>query len=92
MIEDFLNLLNDEQDLNSHIRQISYQIESLENENEIRLRKYERLKSKINRLKAINNLLLYVEDPSSDKFSSNCYSDYNDFLEKMIKAYHCKSV
>ena len=38
MIEDFLNLLNDEQDLNSHIRQISYQIESLENENEIRLR------------------------------------------------------
>ncbi|QNI90239.1 hypothetical protein [Synechococcus sp. ROS8604] len=92
MIEDFLNLLNDEQDLNSRIRQINYQIESLENENEIRLRKYERLKSKINRLKAINNLLLYVEDPSSDEFSSNCYSDYNDFLEKMIKVNHRKSV
>lgn len=92
MIEDFLNLLNDEQDLNSHIRQISYKIESLENENEIRLRKYERLKSKINRLKAIKNLLLYVEDPSSDKFSSNCYSDYNNFLEKMIKVNYCKSV
>lgn len=92
MIEDFLNLLNDEQDLNSRIRQISYQIESLENENEIRLRKYERLKSKINRLKAINNLLLYVEDPSSDEVSSNCYGDYNDFLEKMIKVNHCKSV
>ena len=84
MIEDFLNLLNDEQDLNSRIRQISYQIESLENENEIRLRKYERLKSKIDRLKAIKNLLLYVEDPSTDEFSSSCYCDYNDFLEKMI--------
>ncbi len=90
MIEDFLNLLKDEQDLNSRIRQISYQIESLENENEIRLRKYERLKSKIDRLKAINNLLLYVEDPSNDEFSSSCYDDYNDFLEKMIKFNHNK--
>ena len=91
MIEDFLNLLKDEQDLNSRIRQISYQIESLENENEIRLRKYERVKSKIDRLKAINNLLLYVEDPSIDEFSSSCYGDYNDFLEKMIKLNHSKS-
>jgi hypothetical protein len=90
MIEDFLNLLKDEQDLNSRIRQISYQIESLENENEIRLRKYERLKSKIDRLKAINNLLLYVEDPSNDEFSSSCYDDYNDFFEKMIKFNHNK--
>lgn len=58
MIEDFLNLLKDEQGLNSHIRQMSDQTESLENENKIRLRKYERLKSKIDHLKAINNLLL----------------------------------
>ena len=88
MINDFLNLLKDEQDLNSRIPQISYQIESLENENEIRLRKYERLKSKIERLKAIKNLLVYVEDPSGDEFSSNHYGDYNDFLEKIIKLNH----
>ena len=92
MIEDFLNLLKDEQDLNSRIRQMSYQIESLENENEIRLRKYERLKSKINRLKAINNLLLYVADSSTDEFSSSSYADYNDFLEKMIKSSHSEFV
>ena len=92
MIEDFLNLLKDEQGLNSHIRQMSDQIESLENENKIRLRKYERLKSKIDRLKAINNFLLYVVDPSTDEFSSSSYGDYNDFLEKMIKLNHSKSV
>lgn len=91
MIEDFLNLLKDEQDLDSRIRQMNYQIESLENENEIRLRKYERLKSKIDRLKAINNLLLYVADPSADKFSSSSYGDYNDFLDQMIKLNHGKS-
>lgn len=83
MIEDLLNLLKSEQDLSSHIQHLSDQVESLERENEARLARYERLKSKIDRLKSVKSLLVYIEDPSSDEFSSS-YS--NDFLEKMIKA------
>ena len=83
MIEDLLNLLRSEQDLSSHIQHLNSQVESLERENEARLARYERLKSKIDRLKSVKSLLVYIEDPSSDEFSSS-YS--NDFLEKMIKA------
>ena len=83
MIEDLLNLLKSEQDLSSHIQHLSDQVESLERENETRLARYERLKSKIDRLNAVKSLLVYIEDPLSDEFSSS-YS--NDFLEKMIKA------
>ena len=83
MIEDVLKLLKSEQDLTFHIQQISNQIVSLERENELRLERYQRLKSKIDRLNAVKSLLVYIEDPSSDEFSSS-YS--NDFLEKMIKA------
>ena len=83
MIEDLLNLLKNEQNLSSHIQHLSDQVESLERENETRLVRYERLKSKIDRLNAVKNLLVYIEDPLSDEFSSS-YS--NDFLEKMIKA------
>ena len=83
MIEDLLNLLKNEQNLSSHIQHLSDQVESLERENETRLARYERLKSKIDRLNAVKNLLVYIEDPLSDEFSSS-YS--NDFLEKMIKA------
>ena len=83
MIEDLLNLLKSEQNLSSHIQHLSDQVESLERENETRLARYERLKSKIDRLNAVKNLLVYIEDPLSDEFSSS-YS--NDFLEKMIKA------
>lgn len=83
MIEDLLNLLKSEEDLSSHIQHLSDQVESLERENETRLARYERLKSKIDRLNAVKSLLVYIEDPLSDEFSSS-YS--NDFLEKMIKA------
>ena len=83
MIEDLLNLLKSEQNLSTHIQHLSDQVESLERENETRLARYERLKSKIDRLNAVKNLLVYIEDPLSDEFSSS-YS--NDFLEKMIKA------
>ena len=85
MIEDVLKLLKGEQDLTLHIQQMSNQIASLERENELRLERYQRLKSKIDRLNAVKSLLLYIQDPSSDESSSG-YS--NDFLEKMIKANH----
>ncbi|MBT65753.1 MAG: hypothetical protein CMN98_01250 [Synechococcus sp. NP17] len=85
MIEDVLKLLKGEQDLTLHIQQMSNQIASLERENELRLERYQRLKSKIDRLNAVKSLFLYIQDPSIDE-SSSSYS--NDFLEKMIKASH----
>ena len=83
MIEDVLKLLKSEQDLTFHIQQVSNQIISLERENELRLERYQRLKSKIDRLNAVKSLLVYIKNPSSDESPSG-YS--NDFLEKMIKA------
>tara|TARA_B100001093_G_scaffold26280_1_gene23092 strand:- start:196 stop:456 length:261 start_codon:yes stop_codon:yes gene_type:complete len=85
MIEDVLKLLKGEQDLTLHIQQMSNQIASLERENELRLERYQRLKSKIDRLNAVKSLFLYIQDPSIDE-SSSSYS--NDFLEMMIKANH----
>ena len=85
MIEDVLKILKGEQDLTLYIQQMSNQIASLERENELRLERYQRLKSKIDRLNAVKSLFLYIQDPSIDE-SSSSYS--NDFLEMMIKANH----
>ena len=82
MIEDLLNLLKSEQNLSTHIKNLSYEIKSLERENEARLARYERLKFKIDRLNKVKALLVYIEDPLSEEFSS---SYTNDLLEKMIK-------
>lgn len=86
MIEDLLNFLKSEQNFSTHIKQLNYQIERLERENKARLARYERLKSKIDRLNKVKALLAYIEDPLIDEFSSG-YSGYpNDLLEKTIKA------
>ena len=85
MIDDLLSLLKSDQDLSSHIQSLSDQVEGLERENETRMERYKRLKSKIDRLNAVKSLLVYIEDPLSDEFSSS-YS--KDFLEKMIKSSH----
>ena len=85
MIDDLLSLLKSDQDLSSHIQSLSDQVEGLERENETRMERYKRLKSKIDRLNAVKSLLVYIEDPLSGEFPSS-YS--KDFLEKMIKSSH----
>ena len=78
-----MKLLNDEKDLSKDIHQIGNQVESLERENESRMARYEKVKSKIDRLNSIKNLLDYIESPDNDEFRSG-YS--NDYLERMIRA------
>lgn len=80
MFDDLMKLLSGEKDLSRYKQQISNQVESLERENESRIARYEKVKSKIDRLNSIKSLFVRIENPKSDEFNSG-FS--NDCLERM---------
>ena len=83
MIDVLIKLLEDEQDLSQYVEQLSCQIESLERENASRMERFDKVKSKIERLNSIRSLLVYIENPCSDEFRR---SNAHDFLERMIRS------